>query len=126
MGRLSTHVLDTVTGKPAAGMKIEFSILEKGKWTRLKTVQTNADGRTDEPVMAGDAMRTGEFKLVFHVAEYVRGGRVLPVPALPRLVPIRFGIADAARHYLVPLSVRPGATAPTVADGRPSLGRIGA
>jgi hydroxyisourate hydrolase len=108
MGRLSTHVLDTATGKPAAGMKVEFSILEQGKWTHLKTVHTNADGRTDEPVMAGDAMRAGEFKLVFHVAEYFRAqGVQLPAPPFLDRVPIRFGIADPAGHYHVPLLCTP-------------------
>lgn len=108
MGRLSTHVLDTVSGKPAAGMKIEFSILDRGEWRHLKTVHTNADGRTDEPVMAADAMRTGEFELVFHVAEYFRRkGVELPDPPFLDRVPIRFGIADAAGHYHVPLLCTP-------------------
>ena len=108
MGRLSTHVLDTVRGAPAAGMQIEFAILEHGKWTPLKTVRTNADGRTDEPLMSGDAMRTGEFKLVFHVAAYFRaqGAAVGDPPFLDR-VPIRFGIADANAHYHVPLLCTP-------------------
>jgi 5-hydroxyisourate hydrolase len=108
MGRLSTHVLDTVTGKPAAGMKVELAVLEGGKWTALKTVHTNADGRTDEPLMTGAAMRTGEFKLVFHVAAYFRGKGVdLPDPPFLDRVPIRFGIADAAGHYHVPLLCTP-------------------
>lgn len=108
MGRLSTHVLDTRTGRPAAGMQIDFSLLENGAWRRLKSVRTNADGRTDEPLMAGEAMRTGEFKLVFHVAEYYRGqGLELPQPPFIDRVPIRFGIADAAAHYHVPLLCTP-------------------
>jgi 5-hydroxyisourate hydrolase len=108
MGRLSTHVLDTVSGTPAAGMKIEFSVLEDGKWTPLKTVHTNADGRTDEPVLTGEAMRTGEFELVFHVAAYFRGkGIALPDPPFLDRVPIRFGIADVSGHYHVPLLCTP-------------------
>jgi 5-hydroxyisourate hydrolase len=108
MGRLSTHVLDTRTGMPAAGMRIDFSVLENGNWHKLKSLQTNADGRTDEPLMIGDAMRTGEFKIVFHVAEYFRGeGVELPEPPFLDRVPIRFGIADAAAHYHVPLLCTP-------------------
>jgi 5-hydroxyisourate hydrolase len=108
MGRLSTHVLDTVTGRPAAGIRIDFGVLEGGHWTLLKTVQANADGRTDEPLMAGEAMRTGEFRLVFHVAEYFRAQGVrLPEPPFLDRVPIRFGIADRDGHYHVPLLCSP-------------------
>lgn len=108
MGRLSTHVLDTRTGTPAAGMRIEFSVLEKGSWRKLKSIRTNGDGRTDEPLMADDAMRTGEYKIVFHVAEYFRGqGVTLPEPPFLDRVPIRFGIADAGAHYHVPLLCTP-------------------
>jgi 5-hydroxyisourate hydrolase len=108
MGRLSTHVLDTRTGTPAAGMRLEFSVLDQGAWHKLKTLQTNADGRTDEPLMTGDAMRTGEFRIVFHVAEYFRAqGVALPDPPFLDRVPIRFGIADATAHYHVPLLCTP-------------------
>jgi len=108
MGRLSTHVLDTRAGTPAAGMRIDFSVLEAGAWHKLKTVRTNGDGRTDEPLMAGESMRTGEFKLVFHVAAYFRGEGVdLPQPPFIDCVPIRFGIADATGHYHVPLLCTP-------------------
>jgi 5-hydroxyisourate hydrolase len=108
MGRLSTHVLDTRTGAPAAGMRIEFSVLENGTWHKLKALQTNADGRTDAPLMDGDAMRTGEFKIVFHVAEYFRKlGVALPDPPFLDRVPVRFGIADVEAHYHVPLLCTP-------------------
>jgi 5-hydroxyisourate hydrolase len=108
MGRLSTHVLDTRTGTPAAGMRIEFSVLENSSWRLLKALETNADGRTDEPLMSGDAMRTGEFKIVFHVAEYFRRhGVELPDPPFLDRVPIRFGIADRDAHYHVPLLCTP-------------------
>jgi 5-hydroxyisourate hydrolase len=108
MARLSTHVLDTMHGRPAAGMRIELAVLEGGRWTALKTVRTNADGRTDEPLLAGDAMRTGEFRLVFHVAEYFRARGVdLPDPPFLDRVPLRFGIADCGGHYHVPLLCTP-------------------
>ena len=108
MGKLSTHVLDTVRGRPASGMRVDFAILENGAWRPLKTVTTNADGRTDEPLMSGDAMRTGEFKLVFHVADYFRAqGVILPDPPFLDRVPLRFGIASAAENYHVPLLCSP-------------------
>lgn len=108
MGRLSTHVLDTVRGGPAVGMKIEFALLENGHWTLLKTVRTNSDGRTDEPLLAGEAMRTGEFRLVFHVAEHFRAqGVAMADPPFLDLVPIRFGIGDRDAHYHVPLLCTP-------------------
>lgn len=108
MARLSTHVLDTVRGSPAAGMRIDLAVLENGRWTPLKSVYTNTDGRTDEPLLAGAAMRTGEFRLVFHVAEYFRRQSVaLADPPFLDRVPIRFGIGDATAHYHVPLLCTP-------------------
>jgi 5-hydroxyisourate hydrolase len=108
MGRLSTHVLDMAAGTPAAGMKVEFSVLEKGEWRRLKTVRTNADGRTDEPLMADGTMSTGQYELVFHIAEYFRSkGERLPDPPFLDQAPLRFGIADREAHYHVPLLCTP-------------------
>ena len=108
MGRLSTHVLDTAAGKPAAGMRIDFSELDGDRWKLVKTVHTNADGRTDEPLLAADAMRTGQFKLVFHVAAYFREhGALLPDPPFLDTVPLRFGVADRDGHYHVPLLCTP-------------------
>ncbi len=111
MGRLSTHVLDTMHGRPAAGMKIEF--LEAGAdggWTHLGTVVTNADGRTDAPLMIGETYRPGRYQLRFHVAEYFRAaGTALPDPAFLDIVPLHFGIAEADGHYHVPLLCSPWA-----------------
>jgi 5-hydroxyisourate hydrolase len=109
MGRLSTHVLDTLSGKPAAGMRIELlEALPEGGWRPLKSVLTNADGRTDAPLLAGDDFRTGRFQLRFAVAEYFRGlGMQLPEPAFLEHVPIHFGIAEADGHYHVPLLCTP-------------------
>jgi 5-hydroxyisourate hydrolase len=108
MGRLTTHVLDTARGRPAAGMRIAFAVLEGSSWRELKTLQTNTDGRTDEPLLAGGAMRVGQYRLVFHVAEYFRAqGEQLPEPPFLDRVPIRFGIADPAGHYHVPLLASP-------------------
>jgi len=108
VGRLSTHVLDTASGRPAAGMTIEFSAREGEGWRLLRTVRTNADGRTDEPLLAAEAMRRGEYRLVFHVAAYFRSmGVNLPEPAFLDKVPLEFGIADANAHYHVPLLCSP-------------------
>jgi 5-hydroxyisourate hydrolase len=108
MARLTTHVLDTLHGAPGAGMRIEFSVLEGERWNKLKTLTANRDGRTDEPLLAGDALPKGEYRLVFHVAEYFRArGVKLPEPPFLDRVPLRFGIADPAANYHVPLVCTP-------------------
>jgi 5-hydroxyisourate hydrolase len=89
-------------------MTIELSVLEAGRWRPLKTVVSNADGRTDEPLLAGEAMHRGEYRLVFHVAAYYRArGEALPEPPFLDRVPVRFGIADPQAHYHVPLLCSP-------------------
>ena len=94
-GRLSTHVLDTANGVPAAGVRIELFRLEGGARVALAAVQTNRDGRTDAPLLAGDALRPGRYELVFHVGDYFRArGASLADPAFLDEVPVRFGIAD--------------------------------
>lgn len=109
-GRLTTHVLDTAHGKPAAGMSIAFSVRDGDGWKLIKTITTNADGRTDEPLLSGDALRAGEYQLLFQVGDYFRRlGVVLPQPAFLERVPLVFGIADASAHYHVPLLCSPWA-----------------
>ncbi|MGX5841677.1 hydroxyisourate hydrolase [Mesorhizobium sp. ArgA1] len=106
-GRLTTHVLDTATGKPAAGLSIALYHLEGDARTHLKTVVTNADGRCDAPLLAGAEFRLGEYELVFAAGDYLRGqGTKLPEPAFLDSVPIRFGMA-ATVHYHVPLLISP-------------------
>jgi 5-hydroxyisourate hydrolase len=106
-GRLTTHVLDTATGKPAAGLSIALYHLDGPARTHLKTVITNADGRCDAPLLAGAEFRTGEYELVFAAGDYLRGqGTKLPEPAFLDSVPIRFGMAEPV-HYHVPLLVSP-------------------
>ena len=111
-GRLTTHVLDTREGRPAANMRIELWAVDSGNETRklLKTLRTNADGRTETPLLSGDELRPGVYELVFAVGEYF-SGREAPTTSPPFLgrVPIRFGIADASTHYHVPLLVSPWA-----------------
>jgi 5-hydroxyisourate hydrolase len=106
-GRLTTHVLDTATGRPAAGLSIALYRLEGLARTLLRTVVTNADGRCDAPLLAGADFRTGEYELVFAAGDYLRGqGTKLPEPAFLDSVPIRFGMAQAL-HYHVPLLISP-------------------
>ena len=108
MGKLTTHVLDTASGKPGAGMKIDLSVLEGGAWRNLKSVQTNADGRTDAPLLEGPALAKGQYRLVFGVAAYYKSqGATLPDPPFLDRVPLRFGIADVSLHYHVPMLCSP-------------------
>ncbi len=105
-GKLSTHVLDLTTGRPAAGMRIELWNHD-GKHTMLKAVTTNADGRTDAPLLDAAAMKVGSYELIFFVKDYFVT-HLEDSPFLDR-VPIRFAIADAAANYHVPLLVTPWA-----------------
>ena len=106
MGRLTTHVLDTASGKPAAGLKIE--LFRDGGEAPLKTIRTNADGRADGPILEGAEFTAGTYELRFHAGDYLRGsGTELPEPAFLDVIPIRFGIADPAAHYHVPLLLSP-------------------
>jgi 5-hydroxyisourate hydrolase len=102
--KLSTHVLDLTRGAPAAGMRIELWNRE-GAGRLLKTVATNADGRTAAPLLAAEEMAAGTYELLFGVREYF-AGRGLPCEFLDR-VPIRFGLADPQASYHVPLLVTP-------------------
>ena len=109
MGRLSTHVLDTANGRPAAGMRIDlFKLDAAGVVTLVKSVATNADGRTDAPLLVDAACAAGIYELVFDVAAYFRSlGAPLSDPPFLTSVPIRFAIADPGGHYHVPLLVSP-------------------
>lgn len=111
MGRLSTHVLDTASGRPAAGMRVElFEARPDGGWQPLGSFLTNADGRTDGPLLGGETYRTGRFQLRFHVAAYFRAqGVALADPPFLDFVPIHFGLAEPDGHYHVPLLCSPWA-----------------
>ena len=107
-GRLTTHVLDTAGGRPAAGIRIELFRLDAGARDHLSTQETNADGRCDAPLLEGADFAAGTYELVFHVAEYFReAGADLPQPAFLDVVPLRFGVAEADQHYHVPLLISP-------------------
>lgn len=103
-GRLTTHVLDTALGKPAAGLTIDLFWLEQSDRQWITTVKTNADGRVDAPLVEGVGFMAGTYELVFHAGDYLRGtGADLPDPAFLDVIPLRFGIADPSSHYHVPL-----------------------
>jgi 5-hydroxyisourate hydrolase len=109
MAGLTTHVLDTTRGGPAAGVTIElFALGAGGERTLIVTVRTNSDGRTDAPLVSGADLRVGAFELNFHVGDYFRtkGAQVAEPPFLD-VVPIRFAVADPSGHYHVPLVVTP-------------------
>jgi 5-hydroxyisourate hydrolase len=111
-GRLTTHVLDTAQGGPAAGLTIELWRLEPTADDRrlLRTVRTNADGRTDAPLLAGDELTAGVYELVFAVGDYFAGqGLATGDPPFLDRVPVRFGIADPTANYHVPLLASPWA-----------------
>ncbi len=110
MGRITTHVLDTANGRPAAGMKIEFSVLEGAAWKTLSSAQTNADGRTDAPLLEGSALVKGQYRLVFDVAAYYRAlGVTLPDSPFLDRVPVHFGISEPSQNFHVPLICSPWA-----------------
>jgi len=108
-GKLSTHVLDLVAGKPAAGLRVDLRRLSPEP-ALLKSVATNADGRTDSLLLDASEISAGVYLIEFHVAEYfaARGVAQAKVPFLD-VVPVRFGISDPEASYHVPLLVTPWA-----------------
>lgn len=104
MGQLTTHVLDTLGGRPGAGVRIR--LFRDGKL--LGESVTGANGRTETALLADVAFRAGHYRLEFAVGDYYRGiGVALPEPAFLDVVPIDFGVADATQHYHVPLLISP-------------------
>jgi 5-hydroxyisourate hydrolase len=109
MARLSTHVLDTASGVPAEGVRVELHrIVDAGRSELVTERVTNHDGRTDSPLLSGDSIPCGRYRLTFHAGDYYRRrGTPLPEPPFVDIVELRFGIADAHGHYHVPLLVSP-------------------
>jgi 5-hydroxyisourate hydrolase len=106
---LTTHVLDVTRGGPAERVRIElYELAAEGEHTLVADVSTNADGRTDAPLISARHARVGRFELVFHAGDYFRrqGVKTAEPPFLD-LIPLRFAIADPAAHYHVPLLVSP-------------------
>lgn len=107
-GRLSTHVLDTRAGAPAAGIPVELAELGGGHPRVIARTVTNADGRTDQPLIGGRPLPIGRYELRFTVAAYFAAQQaVLADPPFLDVVPIRFAIAEPEGHYHVPLLVTP-------------------
>ena len=108
MGRLTTHVLDTASGKPGSSIRFELVRLAANNSREAYSFVTNADGRCDQPLLQDETFKMGTYELIFHVAEYFRRQQLLlPDPPFLDQVVIRFGIADAAQHYHVPLLISP-------------------
>jgi 5-hydroxyisourate hydrolase len=108
MARLSTHVLDTSRGTPAPGIPIELHWLDAGQRRLMAASVTNADGRTDAPLLSGDRLEPGIYELTFHTRDYFsRLGVPLTDPPFLGDVVVRVGIADPAGHYHVPLLLSP-------------------
>ena len=104
-GKLTTHVLDTANGCPGSGIAIALWKLDSQ--TLLKTIETNQDGRTDEPLLKPKEMEQGIYELVFSVGDYFAQYSVYSEPLFLDQIPIRFGINDTEVHYHVPLLVSP-------------------
>jgi len=108
---LTTHVLDTSRGRPAAGLRIDlFRIDADGRTRLLKTVTTNADGRCDAPLLGPTELEPGRYEVLFHVGPYFRASAAPSTdPPFLDQIPVRFTITDCAAHYHVPLLVSPHA-----------------
>jgi 5-hydroxyisourate hydrolase len=105
-GRLTTHVLDTARGRPAAGIRLRLYRLEGAEPRKIAEAVTNADGRTNAPLLSGGALTEGRYELVFAAGDYLRGLGADGVLFLDE-IPVRFGVADAGAHYHVPLLLSP-------------------
>lgn len=107
-GRLTTHVLDTAQGRPAAGLVIRLSRLTTRETIAVTKATTNADGRTDRPLLEGDGFTPGRYELVFAAGDYFRAeGLALSDPPFLDLIPIRFALAAGSGNYHVPLLLSP-------------------
>jgi 5-hydroxyisourate hydrolase len=109
MGRLTTHVLDTARGQPGADIEVTvYRVGADGTRARVATTATNADGRTDRALLEGEALVKGVYEIVFAAGDYLaRSGAKISDPPFVGDVVLRFGVADPAQHYHVPLLVSP-------------------
>ncbi|MEO7335108.1 MAG: hydroxyisourate hydrolase [Caldimonas sp.] len=110
MGKLTTHVLDTANGCPAAGMNVRLYRLEGEQADLLASFALNDDGRCNAPLLQGETFQPGRYRLVFAVAAYFKGrGTALADPPFLDEVPLDFGLAAGDQHYHVPLLASPWA-----------------
>ena len=107
MGRLTTHVLDTANGRPAAGVRVTVSRRDGERSERLASAETNADGRVDAPLLEGVALVPGVYEIAFHIGAYFAATGAHDPLSFLDVVPLRFGVADPDAHYHVPLLVTP-------------------
>ncbi|MEM6888594.1 MAG: hydroxyisourate hydrolase [Pseudomonadota bacterium] len=107
-GYLTTHVLDTALGQPAAGIKIRLFSISGDSHQQIAEAVTNADGRTDAPILETKSFKTGTYELIFEAGAYLDDHKASPeTPRFLETIPIRFGISDADSHYHVPLLLSP-------------------
>ena len=106
MTKLTTHCLDTFSGKPANGIKVDVYLVSN-KREKINSVVLNSNGRADKPLIEGSDFKQGQFELVFFVGDYFK--KITDLPKTPFLneVVIRFGISNPSEHYHVPLLVSP-------------------
>jgi 5-hydroxyisourate hydrolase len=108
MARLTTHVLDGSRGTPAPNVAVDLHSLRNGVRYHIRTVVTNQDGRIDEPLLSGENIEPGVYELTFHAGDYFRrSGVELSDPPFLDEVVVRFGLADPAGNYHVPLLLSP-------------------
>jgi 5-hydroxyisourate hydrolase len=109
MAGITTHVLDADRGRPAPGVRIDFSVMEGGAWRLVKSVVTNGDGRTDKPILPGDEAKAGQYQLEFHIDAYLKAKPgVTEADIFVDNPVVRFSIFDAKQHYHVPMLCTPG------------------
>lgn len=107
-GYLTTHVLDTARGCPAAGLRIALFRLDGAQRILIAETATNHDGRTDAPILGAGEFAPGRYELLFHAGDYLRGaGLDAEEPLFLDEIPLRFGMSDAGAHYHVPLLLSP-------------------
>src|SRR3954469_22424223 len=119
MTGITTHLLDIGTGRPLAGVQVELYDVATDPPTLLNKTTTNADGRTNAPMLPAAAARTGQFELRFHVGEYFKSAE-----ALSDVVPVRFAVFDAAQHYHIPMLCAPQFLLDVSRELTPSLHRL--
>ncbi|MDE2414222.1 MAG: hydroxyisourate hydrolase [Comamonadaceae bacterium] len=106
--RLTVHAIDTYFGSAAAGLRIDFSRREGDRWTLIRSLVTNANGRSEEPLLVGDSYQPGEYELVLHAQEYFERRKAnLPNPPFLSTVPVRIRIADVTQRFHLPIQIGP-------------------